>query len=116
VFTHLGFSFSSSASSIKSVLALERLKALFEVEQPMQGIAAALRIKSPHRSAIVDLQKFNQSLRLGNVVADSFTWMSPQTIFEVIQVLVDTRQRVFDPRQDLVPRGSGIAIGWLSAH
>jgi hypothetical protein len=44
---------------------LEGLKALFEVEQPVQGIAADLSVESPHRSTIVDLQEFNQRLRLG---------------------------------------------------
>jgi hypothetical protein len=38
------------------VLALESLEALFEVEQPVQGVAAAVRIKSPDRSTVVDLQ------------------------------------------------------------
>jgi hypothetical protein len=39
---------------------LESLKTIFEVEQPTQGVAAAVRIKSPDRSAVVDLQEFNQ--------------------------------------------------------
>ena len=60
---------------LKSVLALERLKAFFEVEQPVQGIAADFRIESPHRPAVVDLQEFNQSFRLGNVRADPFAWI-----------------------------------------
>jgi hypothetical protein len=57
---------------LRSVLTLESLKAFFEVEQPVQGVAAAGRIKSPHRSAILDLQEFNQSLRLGDILADPF--------------------------------------------
>jgi hypothetical protein len=34
----------------------------------------------------------------------------PYTIFEVIQVLVNRIQRGFDLFQDLLPRGSGLAI------
>jgi hypothetical protein len=45
------------------VLALESLKTLFEVEQSVQGVTD-FRIKSPDGPAIVDLQEFNQSLRL----------------------------------------------------
>jgi hypothetical protein len=59
------------------VLVLEGLKALFEVEQPVKGIAADLSVESPHRSTIVDLQEFNQRLRLGDVRADSFAGVHP---------------------------------------
>jgi hypothetical protein len=86
-----------------SVLALERLKALFELEQPVQGVAARFHVESPHGPTVVDLQEFNQSFSLGDVRADPFTWTHPETVLEVIQVLVDHFEFTLDPNQDSSP-------------
>lgn len=96
---------------LRIVLALESLKAFFEVEQTVQGIAADLGVEASHRSAVVDLQEFNESFRLRDVSAHPNARVHPETSLKLVQVLVDHTQCVFDLFQDLLPRASSIAIG-----
>jgi hypothetical protein len=86
------------------VLALESLEAV-RGRAARAGNLRRCQRRIPHRP-----------LSLGDVRADPFTWTHPETVLKVIQVLVDRIQFTLNPFQDLPPRGSGVAIGWLSAH
>jgi hypothetical protein len=59
----------------------------------------------------VDLQEFDQTLRLGDISADANARVHPEAILEVIDVLVNHPQNVGNPFQDLLPRGNCYAIG-----
>ena len=71
------------------VAPLEGFKALFEVEQPVQGVAARINVESPNGPTVVDLQEFNKSLRLGDVGTHPNTRVHPETIAEILHVLID---------------------------
>ena len=88
-----------------------RLQSVVQGKAARAGNRRTRQRRSPHGPAIVDLQEFNKSLRLGDILADPFAWTHPETVLKVLQILIGHLQRVFDPFQDLLPRGSSIAIG-----